>query len=270
MNRLPAVPVLAALALAACVPVPPELMPQISTRSTTTGVFPGLDPGGAQDQSLHFSARAYGGPHAKEVLGWAEEDYERIMRDTGLYSFKPMGLYEVAVYATQDEYRRKTEQPDWSGGVTVGNSIYSFDGPGLGGTLAHEMTHLVFNEYMGPGAPNLRWLNEGLAVYEESQAASGPLKAEWEKRFELARANPMPFSQMTNLVPASERERTVSQWYPQVGSVVQFLLQHGGSLGFGQLLTSLKSGQTFDNAVRGAYPGVWADTGGLETAWKRG
>ena len=57
-------------------------------------------------------------------------------------------MYEIVVYGSQDEYRKKTGQPDWSAGVTVGNSIYTWYSPVLNGILSHEMTHLIWFEYM--------------------------------------------------------------------------------------------------------------------------
>ena len=256
--------------LAGCVPVPPELMPPPEAgRAVVGAVFPGLDAGAAQEQGLHFMVHAYQGDRAKELVKKAEDDYDRIMRDTGLYSFRPAGLYELVIYASADEFRKKTNQPEWSGGVTVGNSIYSYEGPFLDSTLAHEMTHLIFNEFMGNAGMSLRWLNEGLAVYEEYQASPSSLKADWDGRMNKARETALPFDQMFNLVPATEKDRLVSQWYSQVGSVVRFVIERGGGLGFAQFLNSLKAGQAPATAVNSAFPGLWTGLPALEDSWKR-
>lgn len=233
------------------------------------GVFQGLDPGGQREQALHFLVHAYRTERAREIAAWAEEDYQRIMRDSGLYSFKPSGLYELVVYAGREEFSVKTEQPEWSGGVTVGNAIYAYEGRHLRGTLAHEMSHLIFNEFMGDAGHAHRWLNEGLAVYEEVQSAPPELRDAWERRMDQARGNPLPFRQMRELVPASERERLVGQWYPQVGSVVGFLIQKGGSLGLAQLLAALRDRVPLEAAFSASFPGLWADLTALENAWRK-
>src|SRR3989442_68546 len=110
-------------ALAACVPISDEV-PESARGATSivSGPFSGLDAGAAELSSLHFITRGYGSEAVKQVSAAAEDDYSRIMVDTNLFSFMPRGLYEVWVYADQDEYRRKTRQPEWSGGVTVGNA----------------------------------------------------------------------------------------------------------------------------------------------------
>ena len=50
------------------------------------------------------------------------------------------------------------------------SASYTFDGPRMPRTMAHEITHLVFHEYMGASS-RLVWFNDGLAVYEELRAA---------------------------------------------------------------------------------------------------
>jgi len=156
---------LAAAALAACVPYPAELLPTtapILLPNLITGAFPGLDAGANEQTSLHFKVRAYGPQYVQDVAALAEEDYARIMNDTGLYSFQPHGTYEIIVYGSQDEYRKKTGQPEWSAGVTVGNAIYLFTSPTFNGVLSHEMTHLIWYEFMsGRLIENQRWVNEG-------------------------------------------------------------------------------------------------------------
>lgn len=261
----------AASALISCVPYTGELPPYEPMRAITQGPFQLLDPGAYQLDSLHFLTRAYGGDKAREVSERAEQSYNRIMVDTNLYSFKPKGLYEIVVYANKDEYRRKTGQPEWSGGVSVGNSIFSYEGPQLHVTLAHEMTHLIFYEYMGGVNLRHRWVNEGLAVYEERKAAgvvpAGP------EIFSSARGaqrrSPMPMDQMLNLVPATEQEANVSLWYAQAESMVRHMIERGGRIGFSEFLAALKDNRDFDSAIGGAFPGVWRNLADFEQAWQR-
>ena len=61
--------------------------------------------------------KAYGSDRAKVVSDLAEECYARIMRDTGLYSFLPRGVYPIVVYADHAEFLRKTGLPPWSAGA---------------------------------------------------------------------------------------------------------------------------------------------------------
>ncbi|MBI3548440.1 MAG: hypothetical protein HY078_05240 [Elusimicrobia bacterium] len=264
----------ACLALSGCVEIPvapgTESAPQDAP--TPGSILPGLDPGYKDEATLHFKIQAYGSDRAAQIGGTVEDLYSRIMMDTSLYSFAPpRGMYSIVVYANQGEYVKKTRMPEWSGGITLGNAIYSFDGQGLPMTLAHEMSHLLWHEYMGSPRMDLRWLNEGLAVYEEGVKAAS-LGYQSGVTFDVKRQlreMPIPFDQMVNLVPATERERMVSLWYRQVGDVVRYMIERGGRNGFSAFLAALKDNRDMDTALRGAFPGVWAGMGDLENQWRR-
>ena len=268
--------VLAALLLSgACVPYPGEL-PQEDRGSSlpaiTDGGYPGLDPGANETQSLHFVVKAYGSDPARTVSDQAEAAYGRIMTDTGLYSFRPRELYRIVVYGSQDEYRKKTGQPDWSGGLAVGNALYLYLSPRLPPVLSHEMTHLIWYEYMRGRLPQEhRWINEGLAVYEEFKAAA-PLGTGgmFQQLLPMLKAQPISMDQMQRLVPASERAYDVSLWYAQSESMVRFMIERGGRIGFGQFLAALRDGQTLDGAVAAGFPGQWRTLAELEADWRRG
>lgn len=243
---------------AACVPLPPESAPP-GPSPAVSGAFADLDPGAKREASLRFEVRAYGADRAREIAQAAERLYERIMADTGLYSFRSGALYPLIVYSGHEEFLRKTGLPAWSGGATVGSSIYSFEGPRLAPVLAHEMSHLLFHENMGARSEH-RWVNEGIAVYEEQEAAG-----DRSRRSE----RPMPFDQMVSLAPLGEnREGLVGDWYAQVGGVVRFMIERGGRVGFSQFLRALREGRTADEAVRQGFPGVWDGFAALEAAWK--
>lgn len=273
--RLP--PLVLAAACAGCVSLPPGEAGHEppGARVTPGDAFPGLDPGAKELASLHFNVRAYGSERAREAADLAESLYNRIMADTGLYSFKPPGLYSIVVYGGREEFLRKTGQPEWSAGLAAGNAVYGYDGPALAPVLAHEMTHLIFHEFMGPGrrdSPELRWINEGLAVYEEfSGSALGGAPSGWspEQRY-LLKSRPIPFDQMAALVPATERERAVGLWYQQVGDVLRFLIERGGRNGVGQFLSALRRGRSQDEAIRESFPGLWGGLRELEAAWRAG
>lgn len=254
-----------AAALAGCVIIPDYDMPRDSTyrpTTLTTGVFRELDPGAKEESGLHFKVKAYGSTRAQQILAEAEAQYQRVMNDSGLYSFSPQGLYEVVVYSSQDEFFKKTQFAQWAAGVTVNNAIYSYEGPQLMPVLAHEMTHLIFHEYMRESRIELRWLNEGFAMYEESKATGGP-GITWPG------GEPLPFDQMVTLVPATEKERQVNLWYRQVGDLVGFMIERGGRIGFGQMFTALRDRRPTDEALRVGFPGVWSSMRDLEGAWRR-
>jgi hypothetical protein len=263
----------ALVAFGACVPYPPELLQdQGVDRSRyvlVEGAYPGLDPGASELSGLHFKIHAYGSQTAQQVMDVCDQAYTRIMTDTGLYSFQPRGMYGVVVYGSQDEYRKKTGQPDWSAGVTVGNAIYTWYSPVLNGVLSHEMTHLIWFEYMnGRLSDQQRWVNEGLAVYEEAKARN--------RGYELfggflatLRSAPTPMDQLMNLAPNTERAYDASLWYAESESLVRFMIERGGRIGFGQFLAAIQQGQGYDAAIYAGFPGQWRTLEDFYNDWKR-
>ncbi|MBI4656264.1 MAG: hypothetical protein HY746_05900, partial [Elusimicrobia bacterium] len=232
--------------------------------------YSGLDPGAKSHETIHFSVRAYSTEKAVKYAELLEKNYQRIMNDVGIYSFMPSRPYNAIIYADSGEYLSKTGMPEWSGGIAYGNALLLYDSPDAEPTIAHETTHLVFNEFMGLSnldRKELKWINEGIAVYEEVQPGNLS-RVFYENYFRQDVAkNPMPFSQMISFAPLKEENRSANRWYCQAGSVARFMLEKGGSIGFAIFLSKLKDGQTLDAALKIAFPGRWQSLDELEKSW---
>ncbi|MGD9643940.1 MAG: hypothetical protein AB7V08_14545 [Elusimicrobiales bacterium] len=257
------------LPLAACVDVPTGASPAAPLSQPVEAPYRDLDPGYKTQETAHFVVKAYSSPTAAYYAGLCEENYTRVMQDLGLYSFVPARPYNITVYRDAPEFHAKTGQPDWSGGVAYGNALLIYEGDGTQAIVAHEMTHLIFNEFMGLSQPaGLRWLNEGTAVYQETRSNPASAAAYAERVRSGVAANPIPFSQMVNLAPQNEAQREVDRWYAQVGSVVGFMIRRGGSFNFSLFLGRLRDGSSVDKALEAAYGGLWNDLAAVERAWK--
>jgi hypothetical protein len=267
MNKL-RVLLLPLLACCACVDLPAGTAPAAAPQPVQARVQP-LDPGAKTVESAHFAVQAYGSEAAGRHSAALENNYTRIMQDLGLYSFVPARPYNVTVYRDAAEFHAKTGMPEWSGGAAYGNALLLCEGGELEATMAHEMTHLVFHEFMGLSQdPSLRWLDEGVAVYEETRSNQASA-AYYDKEVKaLVASNPIPFSQMVNLAPLNESRTGVERWYAQVGSVAAFLVKKGGSFNFSLLLGRLKGGAGMDRAIADTYPGVWRGLSDVEKAWQ--
>ncbi len=264
------VSVFLSLLLGGCVPLPEGALAGISKPDiqATEPPYTGLAPGYKTYESAHFLVKAYTSETAVSYSVICEEGYNRVMGDVGLYSFALAKPYNIVVYKDSAEYIKKTGQPSWSGGMSQGNAILVYESQGAGAILAHEMTHLIFNEFMGlANSVDFKWINEGLAVYEETRASVSSKAAYSQRVTSLVEPNPVPFSQMINLAPQGEQTAVVERWYAQVGSVVSFMINEGGTLGFSIFITKLKSGASADAAVAEAFPGLWKNIGDVEKAW---
>ncbi len=257
------------LSCCACVDIPTEGSPAAALAQPVESPYQGLDPGYKTEETAHFAVKAYSSSSALLNAGLLEENYTRIMQDLGLYSFVPARPYNVVIYRDADEYHTKTGQPGWSGGAAYGNALLLFEGEGLKATIGHEMTHLIFNEFMGLSQSGaLRWLNEGVAVYEESRSNQASAVFYEDRVRSGVAPYPIPFSQMINLVPQSESQRNVDRWYAQAGSVAGFLIKQGGSFSFSIFIGKLRDGATVDRALEDTYSGLWKNLPELEKAWK--
>jgi len=257
-----------ACGLCGCVPLDEASLPKTSVSRAVEAPYTGLDPGYKTTESLHFIVKAYSSETVARYSALCEEDYQRIMRDLGIYSFVPSKPYNIVIYKDAPEFRRKTSQPDWSGGVTYGNAILIYESAGAAGILAHEMSHLIFNEYMGLSVPeDVRWLNEGVAVYEQMRADYNS-RAFYEGKIagDIA-LNPIPFSQLMNLVPQGQGDAAVERWYAEAAAVTAFMLRQGGSLSFSYFLRAIKEGRGLDEAVGASFSGLWKDMKDVERTW---
>lgn len=228
-----------------------------------------MEPGFSSVEGLHF--KVFGSDRAvlETLLTRAEVFYERLMHDTGLYSFRPQEPYRIIVYDSHDHYRQATRQPSWSGGVAVGNTIGLYAHPNWEPVLAHEMTHVIFYEFMGSEASRWRWINEGLAMMQERQtldtANQDHLKNYWRS---VLRQQAMPMNQVTAFTPYTENERDVNLWYNQVESVIEFLIERGGRLNFAQFLERLRSTKDLDTSLSYAFSSKFPNLETLEKTWK--
>jgi len=116
---------------------------------------------------LHFALHGYDENDMRNMSVLAEDLYNKIGNDAGLYAFLAGQNYTVVIYKDQTEYLQKTHLQAWSRVVSAGTTLYTYPGQDIAPALIHELTHVIFYAYMGDKAPPLRWLNEGLAMYEE-------------------------------------------------------------------------------------------------------
>ena len=129
--------------------------------------------------------------------------------------------------------------------------------------LRHELSHIVMRRAVrGPFGSLPAWLQEGVAVYGQSQ----PL-AEMTSALEAAIKSNRVFS-IRSLSSASvgESSGNVSLFYGQSYSVVRFLIDEYGEAKFRDLLAAFREGNRTDDALMQVYG---FDQDGLENAWRQ-
>ncbi|OGR82647.1 MAG: hypothetical protein A2901_02935 [Elusimicrobia bacterium RIFCSPLOWO2_01_FULL_54_10] len=254
-------------------------------------------------ESLHFRAQAPTHVKARQVSEISEKIYSKIMFDANLLSFKPRDNYPITIFRDRFEYQDQTGMPAWSGGGTLTRplgqvlpserdiraltSIVTFEEVLSPALLAHEISHLIFNEYMAffrPGdSESVRWLNEGFATYQEMEAWPD---AERDSYLRLTRSlvlqNSMSMPRFLVFNPFRDPQSNIGSynwrgqslvfsnidiWYWQARELAGFLIQSQGRYNFSLLLEALKARKPLNQALAEAYPGKWRSMAELENEW---
>ena len=127
-------------------------------------------------------------------------------------------------------------------------------------TLRHEFTHIL-TKAAGESALGKvpSWLDEGAAVYSQTEPGAGYVNA---FRAAVARDALLPFSRMA---AGNHDPSEVGLFYGQSYEMVRFLLDRGGEEGFARLFAVIKQGNRYDAAIETVYG---FDFAGFETAFR--
>lgn len=158
---------------------------------------------------------------------------------------------------------------DWTGGqafaeqgvVVMGVSPYDLDW-GLKATT-HELTHLIIHQATdNPYGDLPRWLDEGLAVYNEDTTQ---LDEQFRYTFESAVQSDtlMTLQTISSNFPADSEAANLA--YGQSGAVVKFIVDTYGPEAMKKLLDIFSEGALYDAALKEA---LGVDTDGLDNAWR--
>ncbi len=149
-----------------------------------------------------------------------------------------------------------TSAQEWTGGqafteygvVVIGVRPGQLDW-GLN-AMTHEMTHLVIHQATdNPFGSMPRWLDEGIAVYNENQEA---LDDDFRSTFEHAVANDKLMTLRTLSSPFPSDPALANLAYGQSGAMVKFIVDTYGSHAMAELLTIFAEGALYDEALEQA------------------
>jgi hypothetical protein len=165
--------------------------------------------------------------------------------------FLPAAQKESA--ATDPGLHGQAQEPD-----TVLFWASSLQGSDTQDTVRHELTHLVTAQAVQGGFSGLLplWLNEGASVY--AQASPGEFGVAIQQAIDNDAVVPIQ-------VLESSRGVDVGLFYGESWALVKYLIDTGGPPKFAQLLASIKTGKSIDQALQGAYG---FDRSGLYNAWR--
>lgn len=212
---------------------------------------------------------------ADKVQQRAEQEYHRITRDLGITRYGKFWVWErrvkIYIHHSKETFIKETGAPAWVGGRAnfVDRVIRSYAGSDrfLDTVLPHEMTHLIFREFVGFKSDVPLWLDEGVAQWEEV--------LERDRRMKLARR----LHAMGRLMPLDRLTRTdirrvpsgikAVEFYAQAVSLVGFMIEKFGARRFRIFCGHLRDGKPMNDALKFAYPSSMRNLNQLESAWSR-
>ena len=210
---------------------------------------------------------------AHKVLQRAESDYDRITQELGFTRRDGFWLWDrrvrILIYPSRNAYITQAGAPAWAAGQAnyVERTISTFRGSDdfVNSVLPHEMTHLIFREFVGFDSDIPLWLDEGIAQWED--------KSNREKALKLARrlyrrGELMSLETLTNTdVRSATSGRRAVEFYAQSVSLVGFMITDHGATRFRKFCGHLRDGKTIEDALRFTYPSSMRNLKQLETAW---
>jgi len=198
----------------------------------------------------------------------AERNYNSIVDELG---FRRMDFWvwdnraKIYIYPDSKEFHKDTEGEDWSKAVVYvrGRTIKSFIGQQgfFDSILPHEMTHIIFREFIGTNIALPLWIDEGVATSQEKSHLEGRLQFARE----LIRKNKyIDFQKFLRLYKIVDDEPQV--FYAQSASIITFLIRRYGKERFLDFSRKLRDGIPWDAALLSVYG--FADLSEMEAAWK--
>ncbi len=206
-----------------------------------------------------------GDSFARELMDACEEGLTRLTQDIGTY---PEGPIKIYVYASAGDLRgAMVYSQEWTGGVAftdfgiIAISISPSQLEWGERALTHELTHLVVHQAtFSPYGQLPVWLDEGLATHSE-----GELDYDLRSSLNRAISEGTLISVRSLCSPFSAYADKARLSYAQSYSLVEYLLNNYGQDKMLDLLTILKQGSTYDEALTEVYG---FDIDALDVGWR--
>ncbi len=200
---------------------------------------------------------------ARDILTAAREALDNVGRMLETTVDFPV---KVRYYRTAAEMEPAILSSSGEGVVTRGEVVYSDTAmvsadSAAGDITRHEVAHIVVREAVsGPfGVPD--WLNEGTAVYAQSQ----PLGGQYQSLQAAIRSNDVFSVRSLSSASSGALSSRVSLFYGQSWSLVEYLVLTYGEEQFAELFRAFKAGDTTGGALEQVYG---FDQDGLENEWR--
>ncbi|MBU1121743.1 MAG: hypothetical protein ABIH71_03450 [Candidatus Omnitrophota bacterium] len=182
---------------------------------------------------------------------------------------------KIFIAKDKEEYSSKFRCPIWATACVnyQDKVIYTYpDQENFAAILIHELTHIIFREYVGLGKFPL-WLDEAVSLYMEDKYSDDSRPRRDFTLIERAIAENSyikltDLNKVTALTLGSQPKDYVNLFYSEAFSIVYFIIKKYSQDNLYRLMYFLRRGYDCEDAVSKAVYSIrgWED---FETKWKR-
>ena len=211
---------------------------------------------------------------AREIGQKADSYYNKIASDLGYARYSNFWQWDkrvkIYIHSSAEAFRKAANQPAWSHGLAryEDKTIHAYDTDQnfLETILPHEITHLVFRDFVGIEGQIPLWMDEGVAQWEETGKREAAKKIVREL---VLHDNVMDVGTLTSTEIRGEKdEQKVGLFYIQAVSLVDFLISKYGSASFTEFCRGLRDGKSVEQALKSAYGRSIEGIQDLDKKWK--
>ncbi|MDO8489117.1 MAG: peptidase MA family metallohydrolase [Candidatus Omnitrophota bacterium] len=204
-----------------------------------------------------------------DELGYKAEDYYNgIVDELGFRRFDFWSWdnrAKIYLFNNSHDYLDETHSMSWSGAqVSVKDRVIkTFIGQEffLDSMLPHEMSHIIFREFVGLNINLPLWLDEGVACSQEKNSLALRMQA---AKALVRKDSYLKFDKLSELHDSSSIQPDV--FYSEAASIIVFLLTKYDKDYFLNFSRKLRDGIEWKKAILDSYH--FADLAEFETAWK--
>ncbi len=221
-------------------------------------VYHFTDPATAAAVSVEaeFYYRVIAGELGRDTAKWEKKCHVFLFSDEILWgAFKKVGTLEP-----------------WTGGIHSQGSLFLFRNKGWmarTNTLPHEISHLVFERFVGAGVP--LWLNEGFAEYAATRCQASFYRARGFDAKPKAKTVPaalyIPVAQLVGAAVYPGEETSVMAFYHESEKLVRFLAA-ADKKAFLSFLDAMGKGAKFETALSANYGSRFPSIDALDREFK--
>jgi len=213
--------------------------------------------------------------YVRKIKGTAEKYYRVITQQFNFYRDKFWtwdNRAKVFIASDKDDYLESFDCSPWSSAcVDYHNKvIYTYPAQKISTPVfVHELTHIIFREYIGEGKLPL-WLDEGVAVYMEDKYGDTYRNGIYFLKEEIAKDNYIKFSKLNEIRVRSLNDREqdyINLFYLESFSIINFIMKKYGKHKFSNFLRRLRKGDGLEQALSKSFYD-FKDLDKLEEKWK--